>query len=487
MTATKAPRLTLTAAAKAARELGFTLRKTAPGESEIVVYRKGEGMDSPRAYFTDCPVDALLTARAMAADDNAGRLTLTGKPATAAALATVAAEDNAKAAADYARDFVGYPEQEARRLTAEAREELDAAKEAPAAFDATQCHYDATRAAMLYRRALKAFPHNGTESGRARLQEARDAATALAALAFELMIQAAARSSRPVTAETVADDSAMAEAARDRDSAGAFALAAFKAREEGKTGEDVTAAAEAAAEAARGRKEARDAGHAAEDRADMLKGEERAAELDKAADHFDRAGGVHYPARAKACREEAAATRRRVELDAMAARDAAKAARSIDVTPTWRGIMPGLVAVLESGTAEGRAMARAELFRLADMVDAANAGTGERQSLDALAEEAAKDTAAGGVGRRRSLSAAVNPEAPEGRKAARRRLKTRRELEAAAEAPGIAGELARMGLQAVNVAKDSGGFPLYAFRDRRPIDPEELDSMIYGRSAAGYV
>lgn len=45
----------------------------------------------------------------------------------------------------------------------------------------------------------------------------------------------------------------------------------------------------------------------------------------------------------------------------------------IDLTPTWAEIMPALVAVIENGTAEGVAMARKELARLAQATDEANA------------------------------------------------------------------------------------------------------------------
>lgn len=58
---------TFTAAKTAARALGYTLRRATPGDSEIVVYPVGTGADNPAAYFTSCPVDALDTARAMAA------------------------------------------------------------------------------------------------------------------------------------------------------------------------------------------------------------------------------------------------------------------------------------------------------------------------------------------------------------------------------------------------------------------------------------
>lgn len=61
------------------------------------------------------------------------------------------------------------------------------------------------------------------------------------------------------------------------------------------------------------------------------------------------------------------------------------------------------------------------------------------------------------------------------------KLKTRAELESAArdpEARPIARELASMGLDTVSTRK-SGGFPLYAFRDEKPLSPDRLDSLIY--------
>lgn len=47
--------------------------------------------------------------------------------------------------------------------------------------------------------------------------------------------------------------------------------------------------------------------------------------------------------------------------------------RLVDLTPTWAAIMPAIAAVLENGTEEGRAMAREELQRAAQALDAANA------------------------------------------------------------------------------------------------------------------
>ncbi len=42
---------------------GVTLKRAAGGD--IVVYYKGQGEDSPGAYFTDCPRDAYDSAVAM--------------------------------------------------------------------------------------------------------------------------------------------------------------------------------------------------------------------------------------------------------------------------------------------------------------------------------------------------------------------------------------------------------------------------------------
>lgn len=45
--------------------------------------------------------------------------------------------------------------------------------------------------------------------------------------------------------------------------------------------------------------------------------------------------------------------------------------QTIDVTPEWAAVLPMLLAVLESGTAEGRKAARAELGRMAEIADGA--------------------------------------------------------------------------------------------------------------------
>ena len=46
-------------------------------------------------------------------------------------------------------------------------------------------------------------------------------------------------------------------------------------------------------------------------------------------------------------------------------------ARVIDMTPTWRGILPLLVEIAADGRNPGREMAWQELRRMADLADAA--------------------------------------------------------------------------------------------------------------------
>jgi hypothetical protein len=43
--------------------------------------------------------------------------------------------------------------------------------------------------------------------------------------------------------------------------------------------------------------------------------------------------------------------------------------RTIDITPTWSGILPALELALMHGSAEGRKMAREELARMAALAD----------------------------------------------------------------------------------------------------------------------
>ena len=42
---------------------------------------------------------------------------------------------------------------------------------------------------------------------------------------------------------------------------------------------------------------------------------------------------------------------------------------SIDMTPSWKGIMPAIIAMLEDGTDTGKTIAKAELMRMADILD----------------------------------------------------------------------------------------------------------------------
>jgi hypothetical protein len=47
--------------------------------------------------------------------------------------------------------------------------------------------------------------------------------------------------------------------------------------------------------------------------------------------------------------------------------------RTIDITPTWRGILPLLLAGYTEGNESGRAAAIEELYRMADAADFWNA------------------------------------------------------------------------------------------------------------------
>jgi hypothetical protein len=58
--------VTFSEARATARKLGYVIRRAAPGDSELVVYKLGAGPNATGAYFTDCPYDALSTAQAMA-------------------------------------------------------------------------------------------------------------------------------------------------------------------------------------------------------------------------------------------------------------------------------------------------------------------------------------------------------------------------------------------------------------------------------------
>lgn len=51
---------------------------------------------------------------------------------------------------------------------------------------------------------------------------------------------------------------------------------------------------------------------------------------------------------------------------------------TIDITPTWAGILPVLLAAIENGTPEGRRFAISELRRMAQIADNAVAQEAER-------------------------------------------------------------------------------------------------------------
>lgn len=61
--------------------------------------------------------------------------------------------------------------------------------------------------------------------------------------------------------------------------------------------------------------------------------------------------------------------------------------RTVDLTPTWAGLMPALIAALQHGTGEGPAIAAAELTRLAGLVDSNNARAKEEAAkAEAMAQ-----------------------------------------------------------------------------------------------------
>ncbi len=43
---------------------------------------------------------------------------------------------------------------------------------------------------------------------------------------------------------------------------------------------------------------------------------------------------------------------------------------TIDMTPTWRAVLPIMIAAIQDGTFEGKKIAREELERMADLADA---------------------------------------------------------------------------------------------------------------------
>lgn len=71
--------------------------------------------------------------------------------------------------------------------------------------------------------------------------------------------------------------------------------------------------------------------------------------------------------------------------------------KTIDVTPTWEGLVPAFLALIENGTPEGRAMAVKEITRMAQIADHAVAEAkrmdaerkAERERLDHMNDMAA--------------------------------------------------------------------------------------------------
>lgn len=147
--------LTLTAAATAARALGYTIRRTV--DSEVVAYRKGEGVNSPAAYFTDDLADALATVQEMHRRDT-----------LAADAAALAPADAAKAAAE----SIAAAETEVER-----RDLLAAA-----------LHFD--RAAAMTRRTVALYAGHGKRG------QVQDRAAAYDKRALELRREHAGRARR---------------------------------------------------------------------------------------------------------------------------------------------------------------------------------------------------------------------------------------------------------------------------------------------------
>lgn len=65
---------------------------------------------------------------------------------------------------------------------------------------------------------------------------------------------------------------------------------------------------------------------------------------------------------------------------------------TIDITPTWKAAAQIIAAVLENGTEAGKDPARAELFRMAEMLDAFRAGTIETEEAKGVWEVITTDT-----------------------------------------------------------------------------------------------
>lgn len=72
----------------------------------------------------------------------------------------------------------------------------------------------------------------------------------------------------------------------------------------------------------------------------------------------------------------------------------------IDITPTWSGILPALLLLLESGSAKGRTAARDELARMAKLADIAVANEPHYSAADPFRRYAEEVEARGGADNR---------------------------------------------------------------------------------------
>lgn len=54
--------------------------------------------------------------------------------------------------------------------------------------------------------------------------------------------------------------------------------------------------------------------------------------------------------------------------------------KTIDMTPTWEALLPGLLMAVENGTNQGRAIAMEELMRLARFADRVNAANRDKNT-----------------------------------------------------------------------------------------------------------
>jgi hypothetical protein len=84
---------------------------------------------------------------------------------------------------------------------------------------------------------------------------------------------------------------------------------------------------------------------------------------------------------------------------AIKANNAKRPAGKIDLTPTWKGVLPIIIAALEDGTPEGKRLAKLELAQMAKAADLYNA------SVPPMTDDAIK-----------------NSNTPEAQEAARKRM-----------------------------------------------------------------